>query len=708
MVRINVSSTHFGTFNIPSTVPPFKKTKKSVSQTQEPQARLSKKEQLAVKSSLHIYEERKNDAEVSEFIAIGRDQLKELLRDDEESSVNSKNIELVEAVVDKAAYGDYKIEPSLVNMSENIKLSAGGTEVGLEFISIPLTILKMRKLNEEIEKIDEEIKQREEKIENSNSKKEIASLQFQIKKLNDEKSNIEKQQSSSIKSFISSLIKAAGATAAFSNEIKEAMEKSSSIFLSAANEMGLGGTAALSFVTETADLFRNGIYYKELSDLLDEKETKRQNLTNEKEIEIIDAEIKELKEKLASLRGNLLENTTNIASEGMSTVSYASQVLKETSTSHLLSSTLVKALPALIQGSSLATSGAGLILSSKKLVENGNTDIKLKEELQRLTSLKSELDSSLHFLVDMKINNVQAQIDSNLVETVKNSVSLLSSSVGISSGVMSVILATGAVVGAGVSTAATVTGVGAAALAGAALTIGGGYVAYKNRYAIAKMAEEKYNQARELKVRLKVKLTEMEKSSVDKKLDELKTKIYDGHNIKKEELDEIFSERIEELDNLYQTKNEIIDFMISDPTEKIELKEEVRIDFNRNVRSIAIEKTNLALARAKGQSQDIARLSAQTEVLNKVAAAIAGLESQKQEIRDEINKVREEKENHFLASNLSGASYEDVVIFKQRLAKSLENLEERTKIKKLLLSENAAIKNDNLMEAAISYLTSSV
>lgn len=149
----------------------------------------------------------------------------------------------------------------------------------------------------------------------------------------------------------------------------------------------------------------------------------------------------------------------------------------------------------------------GVALSSKELVENRKISVELskawEEVSAQLATATEEGDELLQSILALRLLKIEQMITDNAVSTVKNTLGLTSSVGGVASGTLTVIIAVTAL---GLTGAAMGTGIGAAVIAGVGLGIGGAYLIYKKRHAIAHAGRSgtMHVKKKVLKTRLKI------------------------------------------------------------------------------------------------------------------------------------------------------------------------------------------------------------
>lgn len=672
-------------------------------------SQMTEQEKLAVQSGVAQKNEkaRKQEENKIQLLQAGRNILNTVKNKDKspESLANtSENLEFIKSIINTAANDDYSLGSALEKDFSKLVVGSETIEAALDLMAISLSMGAVATLSKAITDIDKRLESLQQNLTKTQDKEVIQKLNTAIQKLQEIKTELKKKQVSSGGEAIATVVRSGGSMVSLVSVAKETMGKAVSPLLGAGSQIGFGGASVISVGTGCTLLVKEGSEYWHLNTKLKEKQAeldtlKQSSNPDSQKIADLEAEIKELTSKSGNLQGSLLTNSMNTTKDTVKTVSYAAQIAQHASHLTPMASHV---LPAVGSTGSVATGVATAVLSSKKIKDNFDKDAKIFQEMERLKEQKKTCDPVLHTTIDMRLKNLEEQLDTNLVDVIQNSVSLCSGALGTSAGIMTVILASGATVAVGVGAAATATGIGAGVAAGVVVGIGIVYFFHKNQDNMSMIVQEKYSQAVEWKLKREENIRENSASSTEKKVQEFHTKVYDAQNVKKEESDLVFSHEVENLEELIKI-NQDASLKEKDPARQKLLEKKIQ-GYRSQIKSLHQEKAKQALMRAEQQHKDVKNLTGQKERLAQTQAALIESNAKRKQAEEKTRQIQEQKANYHVSSKLKNVSVDEVAQYRADLKNKLADPKNEAIFNEYLKSENIEVKNKDLTNAVMGYL----
>lgn len=531
----------------------------------------------------------------------------------------------------------------------------------------------------------------------------IEILQKKIEKLTKKNAKLKEKIINSAVGLTGTTVQAGGSITSVISLTKELISRSggSSPVLLAAGSLGYSGASAINTAAGTAMLVRDGREYLEVNKQLNEKQEKLNALKkapedkqDPKEMTILETEIKELTEKEKILVEKLQQGCANTSLAAISTYSATAQFIM--SEAAHLSSTATSVLGA-TSSLGLATTGvATMAISANAIANNVKTGSKISQEVDRLNRMHTD-NPILQEIIDLKNKNLEFQAQNNIVGAITNGLTFATGALGTTAS----IIATIGVTTSAAAVASTTAGIGGLALGGAALAVGAGYIVYKNRHYLSNVAQDKVASLNALRLAAQIKVTDATKNSLQKKVEELRYRVHEGQNVKKEEMDKVFSELVNKIEESILAKEEAAKTS-TNPLEQNKLYSEIR-SLELEIKKLATEKVNLALKRAKGQVKDTKTLMTQRGKVDQLKSSIVTLAEQKKKAEEKKAQLKESLENYQISDRLIDYSPEEVARFKEHLIENLHDKKNATEIYEFLEKEGVEIKGD-LKNAILNYL----
>jgi hypothetical protein len=378
----------------------------------------------------------------------------------------------------------------------------------------------------------------------------------------------------------------------------------------------------------------------------------------EKEIEKLTVTIeKEIEKKKDTIQELVSKSVTTALTGTQKGTGYASEVMKTgTAAVH------ATAIASSVTGSVLSV--VTIALTSKAINDNRQLAVKINTEkasvLQELEKARGEKDGVMTEILELRLRNLDQQLEENTVNTVKNAITLTAGVLGTAAAAKAVALAVGATIAVGLGTAVTATGIGAIVLGSAALLIGGGYLVYKNRHAIGNklqnvdISRQEWSDGRNIRQlqNEKTELRDVYESSTQKfqkTLDAEKvTSGAEDSRSETEKVDDLYRDVIDSLSDQITTLKKEREVLMrtetNNPLTKVAnmgrrhfIESEIA-GLQQQIRFMAEQKTLIALERAQTQKSSF---TATQRSMDKMLHTDVAIHSRAQDLRD-LNTRRNE------------------------------------------------------------------
>ncbi len=306
----------------------------------------------------------------------------------------------------------------------------------------------------------------------------------------------------------------------------------------------------------------------------------------ETEVAFLNEAIQNNGEKIKDLYQNMgqvaLRSTLRTTSSG---AAFGGEICT-TATAHTTAASSVHA--ALFAGSvagALATI-AVIAITSKELNENRLIANKINQEIatvrQELEIAKSQGDNVMEEFLNLRLRNLDVQLSENKVNAVKNALYLSAGVLGSVAAAKSIAVLVGVTIGAAFGTAATVTGIAVPVAVAGALTIGGGYLIYKNRHAIENSLQNASISMQERGKERTILSIQQEKSGLTGKLQEAEARVKSTRSIEQPGEGGVLSIK-EQAEDLLRNEIEALYGAIQHNQEKIQKHEEAIARNNQKI-----------------------------------------------------------------------------------------------------------------------------
>jgi hypothetical protein len=614
----------------------------------------------------------------------------------------------IETVVDTTAQGTQSVESALtgkISMAETVGLS--GVGVGLEAGEIGVIINAFKTVKTQIDNQQLLLTQKENQLNTLNTAtpkdtEAIKNLEREIYLLKDDikvNTNTLYQLGAKLSNNVFNVASAGAGEVA---NVLTARAHVVSTLLQSSSFIGASGTNAVSMVNSLIAIVQDAQIYIANNNQLAEKTQQlaqlkqKQNPTPEDQqtIKTLSREVRELERKGQELRAKFVENATRSASGFVGSASNVLQTITQAAPHLGHVAATVLSVGSGVGGA--VTAGAGIVINVKNIYDNAMKHTKILDEITRFEEMRSEAKNpTVKAVLEMKIRNLNQQKEENLVSLLQNIPTLAASAVA-TAGAIALIVGASAVVSA--------TGIGAVVLAGVAISIGAGYLIYKNHPRISATAMQGMSKLTEIKLAGEIKYSTWDAGHIKEETKATKLKIQQSWN---ERLDVIREDLDGKIRDLMDVRSDY-----AEEAENTMLNEEGRKQVQADIKKIdqeilALRKEKQEMMEALSQQHRVVIDSSMSKLHNQ-EQKIANLQIRLQEASAKTAEWKAILEDYSLCASLKNTSREEARALKEQLTEGLKDPQTVEELKDLLDDAKVFFKGTPVLKDMVSYLTKPV